>query len=146
VELTRAETVLAAEDTDCAGAAAIFGALFGAVADDPAATVVAELAGTVADVVAAAGLETLAAAGDAVVFGLGVLGVDACDCLAIPDKAAEIPLVSMLSASGLNTCRLLEVSADPGASLEKIRLIWKKTSAAVRCKDVRLGAAREPHL
>jgi hypothetical protein len=160
VELNRAATVLAAFDTDCAGAAAVFGDPVDAVTDDPAATVVAvgvgavaaepattvvaerdgavtddpaatvvaerdgavtddpaatlvaervgavaaepattvlgDLAGAVTDV-AAAGLETLAATGAGVALDLATLAVDACNWLAIPDEAAEIPLVSMLS-------------------------------------------------
>jgi len=92
VELTRAETALAAVDTDCAGAAAVLGDPDGAVTDDPAATLVAEGVGAVAaepaatvlgDVtdavtdVAAAGLETLAATGAGVALGLATLAVDA---------------------------------------------------------------------
>jgi len=96
VELTRAATVLAALDTDCAGAAAVLGDPDAAVTDDPAATVVAEGDGAVTDVAAAVGLETLATTGAGVVLGLAALAVDACDWLEIPDKAAEIPLVSIL--------------------------------------------------
>jgi hypothetical protein len=97
VELNRAATVLAALDTDCAGAAAALGDPEGVVTDDPAATVVAEGVGAVTDLAVAAGLETLAATKAGVALGLAARAVDDCDWLAIPDKAAEIPLVSMLT-------------------------------------------------
>lgn len=78
MELNRAATVLAALDTDGAGAAAaVWGALVGAVAAEPAATVVAEGVGAVTDLAVAAGLETLAATGAGVALGLATLAVDA---------------------------------------------------------------------